>query len=223
MLKHSSLALPPPIEDHGHTVYSKHRLEALSDGIFAIVMTLLVLEIKPPAHVAHGELAGILAKSGRDWIALAMTFGLSSRFWVLQHQLFDLLEKIKPRTLLTTFIFLGLMTLLPYSTALWGHNIGEPLAVAIYFGHQGLIGVAMLVEIEFGLRDHNLHVVEAMYKLRGRLYIMIAAMSAACLAVWLLPLEYTGITAAGAAVVGRIIRNFLDKRRAKKHAHTAAA
>jgi uncharacterized membrane protein len=223
MLKQTPLALPRTIEDYGHTVYSKHRLEALSDAIFAIAMTLLVLEIKVPTHVPHGQLVHALAEPFRDWIALLMTFILSARFWVLQHQLFDLVDKIKPRTLGTTFVLLGLITLLPFSTALWGHNIGEPLAVAIYFGHQGLIGVAMLVEIESGLRDHNLQVVEAMYKLRGRLYIMIAAMAAACLAVWLLPLQATGIAAAIAAVVGRIIRNFFDKRRAKKHAHTTAA
>lgn len=199
-------------------MYSKHRLEALSDAIFAIVMTLLVLEIKVPTGVPHGQLAQALKEPFRDWVALVITFVLSARFWVLQHQLFDLLDKIKPRTLVTTFLFLGLMTLLPFSTALWGHNITEPLALAIYFGHQGLIGVAMVVEIESGLRDHNLHVVEAMYKLRGRLYVMIIAMVAACLAVWLLPLHYTGIVAASAALLGRMVRNFFDKRRAKKTA-----
>jgi len=202
-------------------VYSKHRLEALSDAIFAIAMTLLVLEIKVPTGVPHGQLAHALAQPFKDWVALVFTFLLSARFWVLQHQLFDLLEKIKPRTLVTTFIFLGLITLLPFSTALWGHNINEPLAVGIYFGHQGLIGVAMLVEIESGLRDHNLHVVEAMYKLRGRLYIMILAMLAASLAARYLPLQYTGIIAALAAVVGRFVRKFFDNRRAKKHAAAA--
>jgi uncharacterized membrane protein len=222
MLKHSSLALPPTIEDHGHTVYSKHRLEALSDGIFAIVMTLLVLEIKVPTSVPHGQLAHALAQPMRDWIALVITFILSARFWILQHQLFDLLEHIKPRTLGTTFCFLGLITILPFTTALWGHNIAEPLAFAIYFGHQFLIGIAMLVEIEFGLRDHNLHVVEAMHKLRGRLYVMIIAMAAASAAVWLLPLQYCGLVVAVIAGVSRRIRNFLDKRRAKKHATAVA-
>lgn len=223
MLKHSSLALPSTIDDHSHTVYSKHRLEALSDAIFAIAMTLLVLEIKVPNGVPNGQLAHALAEPLKDWIALVMTFILSARFWVLQHQLFNLLEEIKPRTLVTTFFFLGLISLLPFTTALWGHNITEPLAIGLYFGHQGLIGVAMLVEIESGLHDHNLHVIEAMYKLRGRLYVMIFAMVGASLAVWKLPVQFSGITAAVAAMVGRMVRNFFDKRRAKKHAHASAA
>jgi uncharacterized membrane protein len=138
---------------------------------------------------------------------------------VLQHQLFDLLEQIKPRTLVTTFLFLGLITFLPFTTALWGHNITEPLAFCIYFSHQLLIGVAMLIEIEFGLRDHNLHIVESMYKLRGRLYVMILATASAAITVWFLPLQFTGVSVAVVGVVGRRILAWLEKRRAKKSAH----
>ena len=204
-------------------MYSKHRVEALSDGIFAITMTLLVLEIKVPTGVPHGQLAHALGQSFRDWIALGITFAISARFWVLQHQLFDLVEQIKPRTLFTTFVFLGLVTLLPFTTALWGHNISEPLAFALYFAHQSAIGLAMLLEIELGLRDHNLHVVEATYRLRGRLYVMLIATAAAAVTAWLLPLQYTGIVVAVVAGVSRSVLKFLEHRRAKKHAHTTAA
>lgn len=222
MLKHSSLALPLAIEDHGHTVYSKHRLEALSDAMFAIVMTLLILDIKAPAGVPHGQLGHALTEQFRDWIALAITFIISARFWVLQHQLFNLLESVKPRTLFTTLLFLGLVTLLPFTTALWGRNITEPLAFCLYFSHQFAIGVAMLVEIEFGLRDHNLHIVEAMYKLRGRLYIMLIATASAAIIVWVLPLQYTGVSVTVVAVIGRRVLKLLEKRRARKATRAAA-
>jgi len=200
-------------------VYSKHRLEALSDAIFAIVMTLLILDIKVPTGVPHGQLAHALAEPFRDWIALVITFVIAARFWVLQHQLFDLIENVKPRTLATTFIFLGLITMLPFTTALWGHNLTEPLAFCIYFGHQFIIGAAMLFEIESGLRDHNLHVVEAMYKLRGRLYIMLTAMGVASITTWLLPLQYTGLLVAVISAISRRVLKFFEKRRERKHAH----
>lgn len=200
-------------------MYSKHRLEALSDAIFAIVMTLLILDIKVPTGVPHGQLAHALAEPFRDWIALVITFAIAARFWVLQHQLFDLIERVKPRALGTTFIFLGLITMLPFTTALWGHNITEPLAFCIYFAHQFLVGAAMLVEIESGLRDHNLHVVEAMYKLRGRLYIMLIAMAVASITTWLMPLQYTGLLVAAISVISRRILKSLEERRTKKHAH----
>ena len=200
-------------------MYSKHRLEALSDAIFAIVMTLLILDIKVPTGVQHGQLVHALLEPFRDWFALVITFAMSARFWVLQHQLFDLLEQVKTRTLVTTFVFLGLITMLPFTTALWGHNISEPLTFCIYFGHQFLIGAAMLVEIESGLRDHNLHVVEAMYKLRARLYIMLIAMGVASITAWLLPLQYTAILVAFISGISRRILKTLEKRRAKKHAH----
>ena len=223
MLKQMALALGRAIEDDGHTVYSKHRLEALSDGVFAIVMTLLILDIKVPTNVAHGQLGYALAAPFRDWIALVFTFIISARFWVLQHQLFDLLEHIKPRTLGTTFAFLGLITMLPFTTALWGHNITEPLAFCLYFAHQGTIAVAMLVDIEFGLRDHNLHVVESMHRLRGKLYVMTFAMIAAAGASWFLPLKYTGLIVAAVAAISRRVSKVFEERRAKKVARTLHA
>ncbi|MES2390420.1 MAG: TMEM175 family protein [Acidobacteriota bacterium] len=204
-------------------MYSKHRLEALSDGIFAIAMTLLVLDIKIPEHVPHGQLAHALATAGPDWVAFLITFGLAARYWTLQHQLFDLLEHVKPRTLLLNFIFLALVAVLPFTTALWGHAINEPLAFCLYFGHQGLIGIAILLEIEFGLREHNLRDVEDMHRLRGRLYTMVIAMIAASISAWLLPLRYTGIVAALLAGISRRVRKFLAHRRAKQRGHLAPA
>jgi uncharacterized membrane protein len=203
-------------------MYSKHRLEALSDGIFAIVMTLLILDIKVPTGILPGQLAHALAQPFRDWIALVITFIIAARYWVLQHQLFDLVEKIKPRTLGTTFLFLGLVSMLPFTTALWGHNITEPLAFCVYFSHQLAIGAAMLIEIEFGLRDHNLHIVKSMYKLRGRLYVMILSMGTAAVTVWLLPLQYAGFSVAVILGISHRVRRILEKRRARKTAHTAA-
>ena len=79
--------------------------------------------------------------------------------------------------MVTTFAFLALISALPFSTALLGHAIRERLTLFIYFSHQAAIGVAMLVEVELGWREHNLRSVEPVYKLRGRLYITVAAMT----------------------------------------------
>jgi uncharacterized membrane protein len=177
-------------------------------------MTLLVLDIKVPTAIPHGQLAHELAATVPDWIAFVITFVLAARYWTLQHQLFNLLVEVKPRTLATTFAFLALVSVLPFTTSLWGHSIREPLAFLFYFAHQAAIGIAILVEIEFGRREHNLRAGEDLHKLRGRLYTMVAAMAAAAAAVWFLPIKFSGIIAAVVAGASRRIRNYLDRRRA---------
>src|SRR5438445_7772295 len=68
---------------------SKGRLEALSDGVFAIVMTLLVLDLKVPdlpRHVATAELAQALKHESPLFLTFFITFLISGVFWYL-HQL----------------------------------------------------------------------------------------------------------------------------------------
>jgi uncharacterized membrane protein len=62
----------------------KHRIDALTDGIYAIVMTILVLEIKLPAQAHYGtaaELVQALAKLGHEFLAYAISFFVLAAFW----------------------------------------------------------------------------------------------------------------------------------------------
>ena len=129
-------------------MFSKHRLEALSDGVFAIAMTLLVLDIKVPVGVAKGQLGEALAKDAHGWISFAITFFIASVFWTFQHRLFELLEGVSQKMLVPTFVFLAFVSVLPFSTSLWGRHISEPLALLIYFGNQFAIAVALTVKLE---------------------------------------------------------------------------
>ena len=62
---------------------SKHRLEALSDGVFAVVMTLLVLELKPdlPAHADNEAVAHALRELALPLVGYAFAFVISGIFW----------------------------------------------------------------------------------------------------------------------------------------------
>jgi uncharacterized membrane protein len=74
--------------------YNKHRIEAVSDGIFTLAMTLLVLNLKPPTDFARGHVWHPLWQQWPLWLSFALTFGLAARFWALQHDVLDVVEQI---------------------------------------------------------------------------------------------------------------------------------
>jgi len=148
---------------------------------------------------------------GHTWISFIVTFVLSSRYWVLQHKLFALIDHVLPRTIVTTFFFLGLITILPFTTSLWGHHLKEPLAFVFYFSNQALIGVVILVEVELARRAGNLHGNEAAISLRRKSYVMTIAMAGAAVSVGFVPLQYVGLVAASFALLGRRLMKAFEK------------
>lgn len=76
-------------------MYSKHRIEALSDAVFAIAMTLLILDIKVPDAGFPGGLAAALKHELHDWVSFLITFALTSIFWIFQHRVFERIEEFR--------------------------------------------------------------------------------------------------------------------------------
>ena len=138
-----------------HT-YSKHRIEALSDGVFAIAMTLLVLDIKVPAGLAPGQVEAAVMGAQHEWISFLITFFLASSFWVLQHRVFDVIDRLNTVSIVLTFGFLCGVSVLPFSTSVWGHNITDRFATVVYFGNQVVLAVMLLLKLELaGWQGHT--------------------------------------------------------------------
>jgi len=204
-------------------MFSKQRIETLSDGIFAIVMTLLVLDLKVPLDVPAGQLAHALLQESPTWASFVITFILAARYWTLQHRLFNLLEKIRPRTVVTTFIFLSLITILPFSTSLWGHYLNDPLAFFLYILNQVLIGVVVLVELLLARHENNIRRGDALWVLSGRLYVMVGSLLVSLVAAWFLRTQYVGMVGVIVAVTSRRLREWLHKRYLRRHPEVAEA
>ena len=204
-------------------MFSKQRLETLSDGIFAIVMTLLVLDLKVPLDVPASQLAHALLQEASTWASFAITFILAARYWTVQHRLFNLIEKVHPRTVVTTFIFLSLITILPFSTSLWGHYLNDSLAFFLYILNQVLIGVVVLVELLLARRGNNLRRGDALWLLSGRLYVMVGSLLACLIAAIFLSTWYVGMIGVVAAVVSRRLLKWLHNRYLKHHPELAEA
>jgi uncharacterized membrane protein len=115
---------------------SVERLAALSDGIFAVAMTLLVLDLHIPAAAQvhdERELFGALGALGPQWIAYAMSFLTLGIFWAGQQ---TQLNHIGEGSRDLTWIHLGFLftiTLMPLSTRLLAEFITYRGALAIYW------------------------------------------------------------------------------------------
>lgn len=193
-------------------MYSKHRLEALSDGIFAIAMTLLVLELKVPTGTAPGQLGHALLHDAHAWISFIVTFVITSVFWVMQHRVFEAVESIGLKTIVPTFFFLGLISLLPFSTGVWGQHLTEPLAFFLYFLNQFFLALALVIKLELARKSGHLHHTSHLPALRLRLGTMCITMAIAATSVWVFPIKYLGLVLAAFALLVRRLRAVLLRR-----------
>jgi uncharacterized membrane protein len=107
------------------------RLETFCDGVFAIAITLLVLEIKvPPSESIHSA-ADLWRAFGRLWpsfFAFGSSFFMILINWANHHSAFKHCERSSPQFLYTNGVFLMAIVLLPFSTAVVAQYISTPYA-----------------------------------------------------------------------------------------------
>lgn len=122
----------------------KHRMEALIDGVFAIAMTILVLEVKVPdlANPASGaELVHALLH--HIWVigAYFFSFALLGLFWVWHHRLAHMVKQVDGALMLCSLAFLSLVCFFPFAAALFGRYMfkGNVMVLAVYLPVVGLI------------------------------------------------------------------------------------
>lgn len=109
-----------------HTRPSPTRFFALVDGVFAIATTLLVLELKLPAHVADGRLAHELRVLDADFFAYGIGFLQTFGGWSVSHRLSARLKGIDQWMVLSLGIGLAFVSLIPFSTAALAESIHDP-------------------------------------------------------------------------------------------------
>ena len=121
------------------------RLEAFSDGVFAIAITLLIIEVHVPEVEGGGrELAQALADLWPSFFAFALSFVSILIMWMNHHAMFAWVERANGPVFVSNGFLLLTITALPFSTALLGDYLGhagERTAAAIYAAHLVLISV----------------------------------------------------------------------------------
>jgi uncharacterized membrane protein len=137
------------------TGQSLEHLTALSDGLFAVAMTLLVLDLRVPVSAAgtayseHG-LAAALLELGPNFAAYLLSFTMLGTFWLAQHTLLGILGRCDRTLTWINLGFLFVVSLLPFSAALLAHYVHLRLAVGVYWLNLLLLGVGLEAAARYG-------------------------------------------------------------------------
>lgn len=127
--------------DTPEKTYDLERLIFFSDGVFAIVITLLVIELHPPPHWDR-TLAGLIQAQWRSLTAYAVSFLAVGAYWNAHRGLFGRVVRFHPGLVLLNFLLLALVVLIPFAAELIFETgpRGEPFAILL--GLIAAIGLA---------------------------------------------------------------------------------
>ena len=118
------------------------RILALSDGVFAIALTLLILDIVLPARTNDDNLGQTLLHIWPRYLAYALSFLVIARFWVIHHQTFKLIVRDNTTLVWLNFLLLFFIAFLPFPTAVIGAHEGSAAAAVLYAVVVCLTGAA---------------------------------------------------------------------------------
>lgn len=126
----------PRLEDTRQVpLMSLNRFEAFSDGVFAIAVTLLVLEIKAPdlSQATSSEAVTKLLQVFPHILSYATSFIVIGVLWINHHALFHFLKRVDRTVLVINLLLLMCVAFIPYPTALIG-EFGASLPVVVFYG-----------------------------------------------------------------------------------------
>jgi len=139
------------------------RLEAFSDGVFAIAITLLVLGIEIP-DVGDSGLDRALDDLIPDAFAYFIGFAVIGIFWINHHAFFGEVERHNNRLLWSNLLFLSLVSAMPFSTGLIGEFPGQRDAVIIFAANVSLASLAGIASERAAVRARLLAPDSKLYK-----------------------------------------------------------
>lgn len=139
--------------------FSKARLEAFSDGVFAIIVTLLVLELRVPhieAAQSAPELAAALLALAPKFVSWVISFAIVCVIWLNHHRLLDQFRGVNNGIFWMNALLLLGVSFIPFPTALLGDYPSNPLAVSFFGAALALMGLAFVAMRAYALTHLDL-------------------------------------------------------------------
>lgn len=119
----------------------KGRLEAFSDGVIAIIITIMVLEMKAPDDTSEASLLPVLPV----FLSYVLSFIYVAIYWINHHEVINSVEIISMKVLWANLHLLFWLSLIPFATSWMGENHLAPLPVALYGGVLLMCAVAFRI------------------------------------------------------------------------------
>jgi uncharacterized membrane protein len=137
---------------------TSRRLEALSDGIFAIAMTLLVLNLTLPDgdKISPLQLQNLIIGQGYKFFNYAISFMLLAIYWMAHHQQFHHIKKVDGRLIWINIFILMFVALVPFSTDVVGDYAGMTLSDVIFAGNLLALSLLFLTNWAYATYKHRL-------------------------------------------------------------------
>src|SRR5438034_1622955 len=130
-------------ENRPVTGLSTNRLEAFSDGVFAVAITLLVLNLQVPQIASASELVTRLSALWPKLLSYALSFVIVGIYWVAHHNTFHYIQQSDRNLLWLNILLLMCIVFLPFPTALLGQYPEQRVSVIIYAGTLVLTGLVL--------------------------------------------------------------------------------
>jgi len=163
------------------------RIEAFSDGVFAIAITLLILEIKIPA-AGSGNLAQQLLRQWPSYIAFVLSFAFIGIMWINHHRLFNHIRRADNALLFLNLLLLLGVCAVPFPTAVLAQHFGssnQRTAAILY--HGTYFAIAIFFNILWSYASRHLlgkdadtsaaHKLSAQYSVGPLLYLACIALT----------------------------------------------
>jgi uncharacterized membrane protein len=136
-----------------------NRLEAFSDGVFAIAITLLVLELRSPELEEGERLWPALVHEWPQFAAYLTSFAILGVMWVNHHSMFRQIQRADRGLMFLNLLLLLWATLLPFPTSLFAEHLEDEssnahVAAAVYSANLTLAAIAFSLIWWYVLRNH---------------------------------------------------------------------
>lgn len=130
---------------------TKDRLEAFSDGVLAIIITIMVLELRPPLRANWSALVPLLPV----FLSYVLSFVFLSIYWNNHHHLFQAIEQVNGSVLWANMHLLFWLSLIPFVTGWMGENNFASEPVALYGVVLLLSAIAYFILVRVLIRLHG--------------------------------------------------------------------
>lgn len=163
-------------EPEGNDYLDTHRLQLLGDGVFAIVMTLLVLELHVPEleHPATMELVWAVITLWPSFYSYFLSFVLLGAFWIGHRLQFHYIPRSNRSLLWINILFYFFISLIPFSAAFLGKYYDQQAAVVFYGANLTLAALVLYANWKYALRKNLARAVPPELQREAEKYMLFA-------------------------------------------------